>query len=65
MVSKAGRRLAVVGSKIGANATRLHDEVVLTLARLFRSSRVDAIVEPIQLFAEALGNGSSQTKGRT
>ena len=36
----------LVGCRIGANAIRLHDEVVSMLARLFRCLRVDAIVEP-------------------
>lgn len=39
----------LVGCKVGANAIRLHNEVVSLLARLFRSLRVDAIVEPIRL----------------
>ena len=41
----------MVGYKVGANAIRLHKEVVslLVSARLFRSLRVDAIVEPVQL----------------
>ena len=50
----------MVGCKIGANAIRLHDEVVLLLAKLFRSLRLDAIVEPIRLFAEASGDRNSQ-----
>ena len=32
----------MVGCKIGANAICLHDEVVLLLAKLFRSLRLDA-----------------------
>ena len=36
----------LVGCKIGANAIRLHDEVVAMVAKLFRTLRVDAIVEP-------------------
>ena len=39
---------------------RLHDEVVSSLARLFRCLRVDATVEPIHSFAEASGNGNNQ-----
>ena len=35
----------LVGCRTGANAIRLHDEVVSMLARLFRCLRVDAIVE--------------------
>ena len=50
----------LVGCKVGANAIRLHDEVVSLLARLFRSLRVDAIVEPTRLLAEASGNASNQ-----
>ena len=50
----------MVGCKVGANAIRLHDEVVLLLAKLFRSLRLDAIVEPIRLFAEASGDRNSQ-----
>ena len=42
----------LVGCKTGANAIRLHDEVVSLLARLFRCLRVDAIVEPIRIFAD-------------
>ena len=38
---------------IAANAIRLHDEVVFILAKLFRSLRVDAIVEPLRIFSEA------------
>lgn len=50
----------LVRCKIGANAIRLHDKVVSLLARLFRSLRVDAIVEPIQLVLETLDNGNNQ-----
>ncbi len=39
-----------VGCKVGANAIRLHDEVVAVVARLFRSLRLDVIVEPTRLF---------------
>ena len=34
----------LVGCKIGANAIRLHDEVVAMVAKLFKILRVDAIV---------------------
>ena len=50
----------MVGCKVGANAIRLHDEVVLLLAKLFRSLRLDAIVEPIRLFDEASGDRNNQ-----
>ena len=43
----------LVGCKIGANAIRLHDEVVAIVAKLFRSLRLDAIVEPLRLFSDA------------
>ena len=48
-----------MGCRIGANAIRLHDEVVMMVAKLFRTLRVDAIVEPTRLFidvAEGVGN---------
>ena len=38
------------GCKIGANAIRLHDEVVAVVAKLFRSLRLDVVVEPIEDF---------------
>ena len=50
----------LVGCRIGANAIRLHDEVVSMLARLFRCLRVDAIVEPMRIFADLGGSGNSQ-----
>ena len=50
----------LVGCRTGANAIRLHDEVVSMLARLFRCLRVDAIVEPIRIFADFDGGGNSQ-----
>ena len=50
----------MVSCRVGANAIRLHDEVVLLLAKLFRRLRLDAIVEPIRLFAEASGDGNNQ-----
>jgi len=42
----------MVGCKIGANAIRLHDEVVAVVAKLFRSLRLDVIVEPMGLFVD-------------
>ena len=39
----------MVGCKVGANAIRLHDEVVFTLANLFRSIGTDPVVEPVRL----------------
>ena len=50
----------LVGCKTGANAIRLHDEVVSLLARLFRCLRVDAIVEPIRIFADLSEGGNNQ-----
>ena len=50
----------LVGCKIGAsNAIRLHDEVVAVVVKLFRSTRVDAIVEPTRLFANAAEDASN------
>ena len=49
-----------VGRKAAANATRLHDEVVAVVAWLFRSLRLDAIVEPTSLFGHNLGDVSNQ-----
>ena len=49
-----------MGCKIGANAIRLHDQVVVLIARLFRSLRLEAIVEPIRLFEEASPNSENQ-----
>lgn len=40
----------MVGCKVGANAIRLHDEVVFALADLFRSINVDPVVEHVRLF---------------
>ena len=40
----------MVGCKVGANAIRLHDEVVFTLADLFRSIGIEPVVEPVRLF---------------
>ena len=49
-----------MGCKIGANAIRFHDQVVALIPRLFRSLRLEAIVEPIRLFAELSGNADNQ-----
>lgn len=43
----------MVWCKIGAKVIRLHDEVVFILAKLIRSLRVDAIVEPLRIFSGA------------
>ncbi len=50
----------MVGCKIGANASRLHDEVVFILAKLFRSLRVDAIVESLRIFSVAKPEAANQ-----
>ena len=50
----------LVGCRIGANAIRLHDEVVAMVAKLFRSLRLDAIVEPLRLFNGADEDASNQ-----
>ena len=42
----------MVGCKVGANAIHLHDEVVAVVAKLFRSLRIDVVVEPMGLFAD-------------
>ena len=55
LINLFGRHFHLAGCKVGANAIRLHDELVSSLARLFRSLRIDAMVEPIRLFAEASG----------
>ena len=49
-----------VGCKTAANAIRLHDEVVAVVAWLFRSLRLDVIVEPTSLFSDNLGDVSNQ-----
>ena len=49
-----------VGCKTAANAIRLHDEVVAVVAWLFRSLRLDVIVEPTSLFDHSLGDVSNQ-----
>ena len=47
--------------EVGANAIRLvHDEVVCILAKLFRSLRVDAIVEPLRIFSDAAPASADQ-----
>ena len=50
----------LVGCKIGANVIRLHDEVVAMVAKLFRTLRLDAIVEPMRLFNYAAEDASNQ-----
>ena len=50
----------LVACKIGANVIRLHDEVVAMVAKLFRTLRLDAIVEPTRLFNSAGEDASSQ-----
>ena len=49
-----------VGCKTAANAIRLHDEVVAVVAWLFRSLRLDVIVEPTSLFGHNLGDVSNR-----
>ena len=50
----------LVGCNIGANATRLRDEAVATLAKPFRTLRLDAIVEPMRLLNDAAEDASNQ-----
>ena len=50
----------LVGCKIGANAIRLHDEVIMMVAKLFRTLRIDAIVEPTCLFIDAAEDACNQ-----
>ena len=50
----------LVGCKIGANAIRLRDEVVAIVAKLFRTLRLDAIVEPMRLFNDVAENACNQ-----
>ena len=50
----------LVGCKIGANAIRLHDEAATTVAKLLRALRVDAVVEPMRLFADAAEDACNQ-----
>ena len=53
-----------MGCKIGANAIRLHDEVlmlmIMMVAKLFRTLHVDAIVEPTRLFTDAAEDAGNQ-----
>ena len=58
VIDPFGYRLT--GRKIGANAIRMHDEVVRMVAKLFRTLRVDAIVEPTRLFTDAVEDPSNQ-----
>jgi hypothetical protein len=50
----------LVGCRIGANAIRLHDEVVAMVAKLFRTLRLDAVVEPTRLFNNVDEDASNQ-----
>ena len=50
----------LVGCKKGANAIQLLDEAVAVVARLFRSLRLDAKVEPTRLFDHNPGDVSNQ-----
>ena len=50
----------MVGCRIGANAIRLHDEVVAMVAKLFRTLRLDAVVGSTRLFNNADEDASSQ-----
>ena len=50
----------MVGCKIGADAIRLDDEVVAMVAKLFRTLRLDAIVEPMRLFTDAAEDPGNQ-----
>ena len=45
---------------MGANTIRLHDEVVAMVAKLFRTLRLDAIVEPMRLFNAAAEDTANQ-----
>ena len=60
-----GYHLVGCKCKIGANAIRLHDEVVAMVAKPFRTLRLDAIVEPTRLFNSAattpLANGQTSS----
>ena len=55
-----GYHLVGCKCKIGANAIRLHDEVVAMVAKLFRALRLDAIFEPTRLFNNPNEDASSQ-----
>ena len=57
-VDPLGYRLT--GCKVGANATRLHDEAAMMAAKLFRALRVDAVVEPTRLFTDAVEDAGNQ-----
>ena len=50
----------LVGCRVGANAIRLHDEVVAMVAKLFRTLRLDAIVEPMRLFTDVAEDPGNQ-----
>ena len=50
----------MVGCEIGANAIRLHGEVVAVVAKLFRSLRIDMVVKPMGLFADLHEEESNQ-----
>ena len=50
----------MVGCKIGANAIRLHDKVVAVVAKVFRSLCVDAIDEPMRLYADVAEDRNNQ-----
>ena len=43
-----------------SNAIRLHDEVVAVVAKLFRSLRLDVVVEPMGLFVDLHEEDSNQ-----
>ena len=61
-IAPYGYRL--IGCKIGANAIRLHDEVVAMVAKLFRTLRLDAIVEPMRLFNAVAEDTANQATTR-
>ena len=50
----------LVGCRVGANAIRLHDEVVVMVAELFRTLSLYAIVEPMHLFADVAEGPGNQ-----
>ena len=45
---------------VGCKIILLHDEVVMMIARLFRTLRIDAIVEPTRLFTDAPEGAGNQ-----
>ena len=45
---------------VGCKIILLHDEVVMMVAKLFRALRVDAVVEPMRLFADAAEDACNQ-----